>query len=113
MLINDVSWEMNFTIMAAFMGVGVVMASLVQEPKQYGPPPKSLAEATVVPFRSYSSAERWATLAMLAFLALYKLGDNMATALASPFYLDMQFTTDQIWDNCKYAALVPSIIGGL
>ena len=50
-LINDVSWEMNFTIMAAFMGVGVVMASLVQEPKQYGPPPKSLAEATVVPFR--------------------------------------------------------------
>ena len=35
------------------------MVSLVQEPKQYGPPPKSLAEATVVPFKSYSSAERW------------------------------------------------------
>ena len=113
-LINDVSWEMNFTIMAAFMGVGVVMASLVQEPKQYGPPPKSLAEATVVPFRElFQRRALGPTLAMLAFLALYKLGDNMATALASPFYLDMQFTTDQIGKIAKYAALVPSIIGGL
>ena len=37
----------------------------------------------------------------------------MATALASPFYLDMQFTTDQIGVIAKNAALWPSIIGGL
>ena len=29
---------------------------------------------------------------MLAFIFLYKLGDSMATALATPFYLDMGFT---------------------
>ena len=52
-------------------------------------------------------------LAVLAFMALYKLGDNMATALASPFYLDMQFTTTQIGIVAKQAALWPSIIGGL
>ena len=113
-LINDVSWEMNFIIMAAFMGVGVVMALLVQEPKQYGPPPKSLAEATAIPFKElFQRRALGPTLAMLAFLALYKLGDNMATALASPFYLDMQFTTDQIGVIAKNAALWPSIIGGL
>lgn len=113
-LINDVSWEMNFIIMAAFMAVGVVMALLVKEPEQYGPPPKSLAEATIIPFKElFQRRALGPTLAMLAFLALYKLGDNMATALASPFYLDMQFTTDQIGVIAKHAALWPSIIGGL
>ena len=113
-LIDDVSWEMNFIIMAAFMSVGVIMALLVEEPKQYGPPPRSLAEATVIPFKEFFQRRALGpTLAMLAFLALYKLGDNMATALASPFYLDMQFTTDQIGIIAKQAALWPSIIGGL
>ena len=43
----------------------------------------------------------------------YKLGDNMATALATPFYLDMGFTPTQIGVVAKNAALWPSIIGGL
>ena len=37
----------------------------------------------------------------------------MATALASPFYLVMQFTPTQIGAVAKNAALWPSIIGGL
>ena len=111
-LINDVSWEMNFTIMAAFMGVGVVMASLVQEPKQYGPPPKSLAEATVVPFRElFQRRALGPTLAMLAFLALYKLGDN-GHGIGLALYLDMHYHRPD-WRYCQNAALWPSIIGGL
>ena len=29
-----------------------------------------------------------------AFIFLYKLGDSMATALATPFYIDLGFTDD-------------------
>ena len=32
-------------------------------------------------------------LIMLAFMVLYKLGDNMATALSTPFYLDLGFSS--------------------
>jgi PAT family beta-lactamase induction signal transducer AmpG len=44
---------------------------------------------------------------------LYKVGDNMATALATPFYLDMGFSKTQIGLVAKHAALWPAIIGGL
>jgi PAT family beta-lactamase induction signal transducer AmpG len=52
-------------------------------------------------------------LMVLAFMFLYKIGDNMATALSTPFYLDMGFTKTQIGLVAKNAALWPAIIGGL
>ena len=39
-----------------------------------------------------------AYLLILAFIFLYKLGDSMATALATPFYLDMGFTKTEMND---------------
>jgi PAT family beta-lactamase induction signal transducer AmpG len=54
-----------------------------------------------------------AALAILAFMFFYKFGDNMATALATPFYLDMGFTPTQIGLIAKNAALWPSIVGGV
>jgi len=44
---------------------------------------------------------------------LYKLGDNMATALSTPFYLDLGFSKTEIGLVAKNAALWPAIIGGL
>jgi PAT family beta-lactamase induction signal transducer AmpG len=50
---------------------------------------------------------------VLAFIFLYKLGDSMATALATPFYLDMGFSKSQIGLIAKNAGLWPSVFGGL
>ena len=114
LLVDQISWQVNFMVMAAFMFVGVLLALLVKEPKQYAPPPASLREAVQVPFQEFFQRRSIGpALAVLAFMALYKLGDNMATALASPFYLEMQFTPTQIGLVAKHAALWPSIIGGL
>jgi PAT family beta-lactamase induction signal transducer AmpG len=44
---------------------------------------------------------------------LYKLGDNMATALATPFYLDMGFSRTEIGSIAKVAALWAVIAGGI
>ena len=55
---------------------------------------------------------KWALL-VLAFIFLYKLGDSMATALATPFYLDMGFSMSEIGLIAKHAALWPAVIGGL
>ena len=46
-------------------------------------------------------------------MVLYKLGDSIATALATPFYLDMGFTKTEIGLIAKHAGLWPSVIGGL
>ena len=48
-----------------------------------------------------------------AFIFLYKLGDSMATALATPFYLDMGFTKSEIGLIAKHAGLWPSVAGAL
>ena len=46
-------------------------------------------------------------------MVAYKLGDNMATALATPFYLDLGFSKTEIGLVAKHAALWPAIFGGL
>jgi PAT family beta-lactamase induction signal transducer AmpG len=44
---------------------------------------------------------------------LYKIGDNMATALSMPFYLEVGFSKTEIGLVAKNAALWPAIVGGL
>jgi PAT family beta-lactamase induction signal transducer AmpG len=65
------------------------------------------------PSTSSSRAGWREALLILAFIFLYKLGDSMCTALATPFYLDMGFTKSEIGLVAKHAGLWPSVIGGL
>ena len=73
---------------------GIVMTLLVAEPAIRGwRPAHACATRWSSRFASSSRAPAGATaLLVLAFIFLYKLGDSMATALATPFYLDMGFT---------------------
>jgi PAT family beta-lactamase induction signal transducer AmpG len=50
---------------------------------------------------------------VLAFILLYKLGDNMAVALATPFYIDMGYTLTEIGTIAKFSALWASIAGSV
>lgn len=50
---------------------------------------------------------------MLAFIFLYKLGDSMATSLATSFYLDLGFTKTQIGVVAKATSLWASVAGGI
>ena len=75
--------------------------------------PRTLREAVIDPFVEFFSRDGlMAGLAILAFLFLYKLGDNMATALATPFYLDMGYSLTEIGSVAKVAGLWASIAGG-
>jgi MFS transporter, PAT family, beta-lactamase induction signal transducer AmpG len=93
---------------------GVAMTLLVREPDIAHAHPKTLAAATIEPFREFITRAGWsAALVTLAFIFLYKLGDSMATSLATPFYLDLGYTKSQIGLVAKHAGLWPSVIGGL
>ncbi len=113
-LAGAIPWSWVFPIMAAFMSVGVVMTLVVAEANRAPQVPASLREAVVEPFREFFTRHGLrSALAVLGFMFLYKLGDNMATALATPFYIDLGFSTVQIGLIAKNAALWPSIIGGV
>ncbi|MFT5709799.1 MAG: PAT family beta-lactamase induction signal transducer AmpG [Halioglobus sp.] len=107
-------WSSVFWITAGFMAVGLTMTAVINEPEFDAPQDQGLRHAVVAPFREYIHRRGWkGLLLVLAFMFLYKIGDNMATALSTPFYLDMGFTKTQIGLVAKNAALWPAIIGGL
>jgi PAT family beta-lactamase induction signal transducer AmpG len=113
-LADILPWGAVFWITAAFMLVGVLMTLLISEPETELPAGTSLARAVIAPFSEYLGRRGWwGLLLVLGFMFLYKIGDNMATALATPFYLDMGFSKTQIGLVAKHAALWPAIIGGL
>ncbi|HEY1458672.1 MAG TPA: AmpG family muropeptide MFS transporter [Casimicrobiaceae bacterium] len=113
-LADHLPWSSVFTITAMFMLPGLAMTLVVNEPSVEQPPPKTLIDAIVLPFREFLARHGVAdALLVLAFIFLYKLGDSMATALATPFYLDIGFTKSEIGLIAKNAALWPSVIGGL
>ena len=79
-------WVWVFWITAAFMGVGMVLSLSVTEPENFSPQPKTFRESLIKPFSEYFQRVGWRTSALaLFFMVAYKLGDNMATALATPF----------------------------
>ena len=107
-------WVWVFWITAAFMGVGIVLSLSVTEPENFSPQPKTFRESLIKPFSEYFQRVGWRTAALaLFFMVAYKLGDNMATALATPFYLDLGFSITEIGLIAKHAALWPAIAGGL
>jgi PAT family beta-lactamase induction signal transducer AmpG len=113
-LADNLPWAQVFWITAAFMGVGVVMSLSIKEPVREQRPPSNLQAAVLEPFLEYVHRRGWQSLVLaLAFMVLYKLGDNMATALSTPFYLDLGFSKTEIGLVAKNAALWPAIFGGL
>ncbi|MGY8773910.1 MULTISPECIES: AmpG family muropeptide MFS transporter [Spongiibacter] len=107
-------WSTVFMVMAGFMAIGVAMTLWVSEAADASVAPLTLRAAVVEPFREFVLRRGLGSaLLLLSFLFLYKLGDNMATALSSPFYLDIGFSLTEIGTIAKTASLTAAIIGGL
>ena len=113
-LADHLPWSVVYWVTAGFMIVGIVTTLVIKEVSDDALAPRTLREAIVDPFvEFFSRGGIKAGLAILAFMFLYKLGDNMATALATPFYLDMGFSLTEIGSIAKVAALWAVIAGGI
>ncbi|HSG23473.1 MAG TPA: MFS transporter, partial [Azonexus sp.] len=112
-LADRLPWNEVFWITGAFMLPGMAMAWLVSEPQVKGTP-KTLRQAVTEPFHEFIGRQGWhGALMVLGFIFLYKLGDSLSTALATPFYLDMGFTKTDIGLIAKHAGLWPAVFGAL
>jgi len=113
-LSDHLPWHTVFMIVALFMAVGIILTLVIDEAIAEPSPPKTMRSAIIEPFREFIGRRGLRAAALtLIFLFLYKLGDNMATALQTPFFIDMGFSRTAIGSVAKLAALVAAIVGGL
>lgn len=111
-LADHLPWSTVFIITSLFMLPAIGMVLVVKEPELLAQAPRTLAQSVVEPFKEFIHRRGWASaLFVLAFILLYKLGDSMATALATPFYLDMHFTKTDIGAVVKGSGLTMQILG--
>lgn len=109
------TWSNVFIITALFMLPGLSMTLfLAHEPQLPKTAPKTLKQTVIEPFKEFFNRKGITqALMVLAFIFLYKLGDSMTTALATPFYIDMGFSTTDIGIIAKNAGLWPAVIAGI
>ncbi|KGQ36574.1 AmpG family muropeptide MFS transporter [Gallibacterium genomosp. 1] len=113
------SWHSVFIITAFFMFPGLLATLFIaQEPLLKATPPKTLKQTVIEPFTEFYQRKGAKQLILvLSFMCLYKLGDTMATALLTPFYIDMGYSSLDIALIAKNAGLWPmliaSIVGGI
>ena len=114
-LADRMPWGNVFFITALFMLPGLLMTLfLAKEPDLPPAAPRTLVQTVVEPFQEFFSRKGTKQAALvLLFIFLYKLGDSMATSLATPFYLDMGFSKTDIGLIAKNAGLWPAVIAGI
>jgi PAT family beta-lactamase induction signal transducer AmpG len=114
-LADHIPFSMVYLLMAACMLPGIVTTVCAREPEQPRGAPRTIREAVVEPLVEYF--QRDAAIWILAFILLYKIGDSMASAMTTPFYLDIGFTKTQIGAVVKlfgfWATIGGSLIGGV
>jgi MFS transporter, PAT family, beta-lactamase induction signal transducer AmpG len=111
-------WSIAHLSIAVFMLVGLITTLLIKETSKMGEAPLTLKSAVIDPFKEFFSRQGWQqAILILLFIMLYKLGDSMATALETPFFLDMGFSTVEIGSIAKISktigATVGTILGGI
>ena len=108
---DHLPWRAVYLIMASTMFIGVVATLLAPEPNVEAKPPASLTEAVVHPFVEYF--KRRGAFEMLIFIIIYNLDVVVATALTTPFMLELGFTKTDIGAVTKGFGLVATIVGTL
>ena len=108
-------FSMVYLIMASCILPGIITTLLAPEPKTHAGTPKTMKDAVIDPLVEYFS--RQGALWILAFILFYKIGDTMAGAMTTPFYLDIGFTKTEIGAVVKlfgfWATIAGALIGGV
>ncbi|MDP3284139.1 MAG: AmpG family muropeptide MFS transporter [Desulfobacterales bacterium] len=112
---DALSFKVVYLIMAACLLPCMLATVFSPEPEITVGTPKTMREAVIDPLVEYFS--RSGAIWILAFILLYKIGDTMASAMTTPFYLDIGFSKTEIGAVVKlfgfWATLGGSFAGGL
>ena len=113
---GSAGWGATYAIMAALIGVGLIVACLSREPEQPAgrTAPETLAgrfrTAVVDPFRDFVQRPDW--LAILLFVTLFKFGDAFAGVMTAPFVIDIGFDKTDYGRVVKVFGFFATLLGG-
>lgn len=110
-LADHITFSLVYLIMAACMIPGMVTTLFAPEPPVAFGTPHTLRQAVLDPLIEYFSRD--SALWILLFIVLYKIGDVMAGAMTTPFYLAIGYTKTQIGTVVKLFGFWATIGGGL
>ncbi|WP_137128010.1 AmpG family muropeptide MFS transporter [Roseomonas sp. HF4] len=109
-------WPFAFAMCAAMIGVGFAAVLLAPEPGR--PPPEAppdwagrLRIAVVEPFADLVRRRYW--VAILAFVALFKLGEALAGIMTAPFYRQLGFSRLEVAGVSSVFGLFATLAGAL
>lgn len=106
-------WTYVFPLTAACLIPGFLITLLVRE-KPAVLVPRTLRQAVIEPWHEFIGRRGFRhALLILAFVFCYKLGDSMATALSTPFYIDLGYDLMTIGIIAKNVGLWSMVAGGL
>lgn len=113
-LSESIGWMYVYMIMGGIMLICGFTTFFAPIENEDIPAPKSLKESVIGPFKEFFSRE--GCFLMLAFILCYKIGDQMASNMTMPFYLELGFSKSQIGAIAKVwgmgATFVGAFLGG-
>ena len=113
MLADRLSFPVVYAIMALLLLPGMIAAWRGPEPV-YERPPKTLAEAVVLPFRDFfQRAGVFLGIAVLLFIILFKLPDYLGASLRTPFLVQTGFSETEIGAIMGGIGLGATVLGAL
>ncbi len=110
-LADHIPFRQVYLLMAASLFIGLLTTLLCREPQVAEGTPATFREAVIHPFVEY--LRRDSALLILLFILLYKIGDQMASTMTTPLYLDLGFTMTEIGAIAKLFGFWATILGGL
>jgi PAT family beta-lactamase induction signal transducer AmpG len=103
------TWPVTHALLAACYVPAAIVTWFAPEPEQRQPAPAGLKEALWRPFVELLALRR--SLAILAFVVLYKLGDNLAQVLGGPFLVSIGFDDVDVGVALGTVGLVATVGG--
>lgn len=104
------NWKIAYVAMSLCMSVGIFATLWGEEPVVESPPPRTIRESVLGPLQEFF--RRDGAWLVLAFIFLYKLGEQIANAMYTPFYMQIGFSNSEIASVAKVFAVAATLAGG-
>ena len=111
-LADRMSWNTVYVLISLLMIIGIATTFIAPEPVLNDAPPKSLAEAVILPFADFfQRAGVVRALLVLLFIVLYKYSDSLAGSMTTPFLLQTGFSQSEVGAVFLGVGVVATIVG--
>jgi len=111
-LADRIAWPTVYVVLSLLLIVGIVTTFVAPEPVLSDAPPRTLAEAVVLPFADFfQRAGVLRALLVLLFIVVYKYSDGLAGSMSTPILLKAGFSQSEVGAVFLGVGVIATIAG--